>query len=98
MHVHDQRWTGDTRRQMQIQRQRVTTDGGIVPSVPIAALLIGHHLAGFKKAGIVMGPGATPPERVPPGVIALGGYANRLLVLCDVGWLMLIAWVYLSVR
>lgn len=104
-----------------------------VPSLPIAALLIGHDLAGsegwqahgtailavshatwvcvalmgaamavmfagFRKAGIAMGPDAIPPERVPPGVIALGGYANRLLVLCDVGWLMLIAWVYLSTR
>jgi hypothetical protein len=104
-----------------------------VPSLPVAALLLGYHLAGsegwnahgtsilvashatwvcvvlmgasmalmfagFKRAGVVMGPGASPPERVPPGAIALGGYANRLLVLCDVGWLMLIAWVYLSVR
>jgi hypothetical protein len=104
-----------------------------VPSLPIAALLIGYHLAasegwsaygtailamshatwvsvilmaaamavmitGFRKAGIVMGPGARPPEHVPPGVIALGGFANRLLVLCDVGWLMLIAWIYLLIR
>jgi len=104
-----------------------------VPSVPIAALLIGYHLAGkagwsahggtiiavshstwvsvvamgvalatmiagFKRAGIAMGPGVKPPERVPHGVIALGGYANRLLVLCDIGWLMLIALVYLSSR
>lgn len=104
-----------------------------VPSLPIAALLIGYHLAardgwsahasiliaashatwvvvvlmglamavmftGFRKAGIVMGPGVTPPKRVPPGVIALGGYANRLLVLCDVGWLMLVAWIWLSIR
>lgn len=104
-----------------------------VPSLPVAALLIGHHLAasegwqahgtailaashatwvsvvlmgaamaamfsGFRKAGIAVGPDAQAPERVPPGVIALGGYANRLLVLCDVGWLILIAWVYLSTR
>lgn len=103
-----------------------------VPSLPVAALLIGHHLAGrdewsswgtaillashatwisvvamgvamavmiagFRKAGVAMGPGATPPERVPAGVIALGGYANRLLVICDVGWLMLIAWAHLAI-
>jgi hypothetical protein len=102
-----------------------------VPSFPVAALLIGYHLAakepwsvqagpilalshaawisvvlmgaamgvmfaGFRKAGIPMGPDAKPPERVPDGVIALGGYANRLLVLCDVGWLLLIAGLYLS--
>ena len=104
-----------------------------VPSLPIAALLIGYHLAGkagwsshgsiiiavshatwvsvvamgvamatmfagFKRAGIAMGPGIKPPENVPQGVIALGGYANRFLVLCDIGWLMLIAWIYLSFR
>jgi hypothetical protein len=104
-----------------------------VPSLPVAALLIGYHLAdsepwnehrtvilvashatwfcvvamgatmavmisGFRKAGIEMGPGASAPDSVPPGVIAVGGYANRLLVFCDVGWLMLIAGVYLSTR
>ena len=104
-----------------------------VPSLPVAALLIGHHLAGragwsahehtiilashatwvsvvlmavamavmfagFRKAGIAMGPDAQAPERVPPGVLALGGYANRVLVLCSVGWLMLMAWVFLSTR
>jgi hypothetical protein len=104
-----------------------------VPSLPIAALLIGYHLAGkqgwsafggsiiafshatwmsvvamalamiamlagFRQAGMAMGPGVEPPKSVPPGVIALGGYANRLLVLCDVGWLMLIAWIYLSLH
>jgi hypothetical protein len=104
-----------------------------VPSLPVAALLIGYHLAGsegwtthgaailavshatwvsvvlmgaamavmfagFKRAGIVMGPGAKPPDRVPAGVIAMGGYANRLLVFCDIGWLMLVAWAYLAAR
>jgi hypothetical protein len=104
-----------------------------VPSLPVAALLIGHHLAvsegwsaygmaivaashatwvsvvlmggamavmfaGFKRAGIEMGPDVKPPDRVPAGVIAVGGYANRLLVLCDVGWLMLIAGAYLATR
>lgn len=102
-----------------------------VPSLPIAALLIGYNLigseswssyrgtilisshatwlslivmavamvvmfAGFKKAGIVMDQHSAPPEKVPEGVIALGGYANRVLVLCYVGWLILIANVYLS--
>jgi hypothetical protein len=103
-----------------------------VPSLPIAALLIGYDLirteswrtfsdtimissyatwlslitmtvamvvmfAGFKKAGIVMDQHTAPLENVPEGVIALGGYANRILVLCYVGWLILIAKVYLSI-
>jgi hypothetical protein len=55
-------------------------------------------MAGFRKAGIAMGPDATPPERVPEGVIALGGHANRLLVACDIGWLLLVAALYLSLR
>jgi Protein of unknown function (DUF998) len=48
-------------------------------------------MSGFKKSGIPMGPDATPPEKVPDGVIALAGYANRLLVICYVGWLMVVA-------
>ena len=51
-------------------------------------------MAGFKNSGIPMGPNAEPPESVPPGVIALAGYANRLLVICDVGWLIVIAGNY----
>ncbi|HEX6891938.1 MAG TPA: DUF998 domain-containing protein [Chryseolinea sp.] len=47
--------------------------------------------AGFKKAGILMGPNVKPPDDVPPGVVALAGYANRFLVLCYVGWLIIIA-------
>lgn len=103
-----------------------------VPSFPIAALLIGHHLAaqapwnthagvilglshaawvsvalmgiamavmfsGFRRAGVPVGPDVPAPTRVPPGVVALGGYANRLLVLVDIGWLLLIAAIHLSI-
>lgn len=51
--------------------------------------------SGFKKAGIPVGPDQKPPEVVPPGVIALGGYANRLLVLCYAGWNVVIVYVFL---
>lgn len=50
---------------------------------------------GFKKAGIPMGPDATPPDHVPDGVIALAGYANRLLILCNMGWLIAVAFYFL---
>jgi Protein of unknown function (DUF998) len=53
-------------------------------------------IAGFKKAGILMGPNVQPPKTVPPGVVALAGYANRLLVVCYVGWLIIIAENYTS--
>jgi hypothetical protein len=96
-----------------------------VPTLPIAAMLIGYNLNhadssiilvshatwmafvimaaamivmmnGFKKAGIPMGPDATPPDHVPDGVIALAGYANRLLILCNMGWLVSIAVFFLN--
>jgi hypothetical protein len=98
-----------------------------VPTLPIAALLIGYNLvqtpeinsafvlasshatwisfvlmgitmavmiSGFKNSGIPMGPNAEPPSSVPPGVVALAGYANRLLVICYVGWLIVVAGSY----
>jgi hypothetical membrane protein len=43
---------------------------------------------GFKKSGLPMGPNMPVPEQVPDGVIALAGYANRLLVVCNIGWLV----------
>jgi hypothetical protein len=43
-----------------------------------------------------MGPNVKPPDTVPPGVVALAGYANRLLVLCYVGWLIIIAANYIN--
>ncbi len=52
--------------------------------------------SGFKKAGYSMGPNVEPPETLPAGVIGLNGYANRFLVLCYIGWLVLIAMIYLS--
>jgi hypothetical protein len=67
-------------------------------SVVLMGLAMAVMMAGFRKAGIAMGPDAKPPERVPEGVIALGGYANRLLVACDIGWLLLIAALYLLLR
>jgi hypothetical protein len=45
-----------------------------------------------------MGPDATPPEHVPEGVIAWGGYANRLLIVCYVGWLLFMASAFLSIH
>jgi hypothetical protein len=53
---------------------------------------------GFKQAGVTMGPGATPPDTVPPGVIAVAGYFNRLLVVCNTAWIMVMAYVYLMLR
>lgn len=67
----------------------------------ISLVLMGVSMAvmmnGFKQAGIPMGPDATPPDKVPPGVIAVTGYFNRLLVICNTAWVMTMAYVYLMV-
>lgn len=68
----------------------------------ISLVLMGIFMAvmmkGFKQAGVPMGPGATPPEAVPPGVIAVAGYFNRLLVVCNTAWIMTMAYVYSMLR
>jgi hypothetical protein len=68
----------------------------------ISLVLMGVFMAvmmnGFKQAGIAMGPGATPPDSVPAGVIAIAGYFNRLLVVCNITWIMVMAYVYMVVR
>jgi hypothetical protein len=57
----------------------------------LMGIAMGVMMSGFKKSGIPMNKDAPPPEKVPDGVIALAGYANRLLVLSYVGWLMVVA-------
>lgn len=65
-------------------------------SLILMAIAMAVMFAGFKRAGIPMEPNAAPPDRVPDGVIALGGYANRLLIVCYVGWLMVVARAFLA--
>jgi hypothetical protein len=68
----------------------------------ICLVLMGISMAvmmnGFKQAGVGMGPGATPPETVPNGVIAVAGYFNRLLVICNIGWVMVMGYVYMVLQ
>lgn len=65
-------------------------------SLVLMAVAMIVMFSGFKKAGIPMNKDSEPPETVPEGVIALGGYANRLLVLCYTGWLIVTAYCFLS--
>ena len=71
-------------------------------SIWISIVLMGVSMAvmmsGFKQAGVPMGPGATPPDAVPEGVIAVAGYFNRLVVVCYTAWIMLMAYVDLMLR
>lgn len=65
-------------------------------SLILMALAMGVMMSGFKKAGIMMDQNTEPPEKVPNGVIALAGYANRLLVFCYVLWLLLVAIAFIT--
>jgi hypothetical protein len=66
-------------------------------SVALMAVSMMLLFSGFRKAGLPMGPGVEPPKALPKGVIGINGYANRLLILCYIGWLMWMAKVYLSI-
>lgn len=48
--------------------------------------------SGFKKAGVSWDKDSPPPTHVPKGVIALGGYANRLLIFCFIFWVLYISY------
>ena len=52
--------------------------------------------SGFKKAGIAFDKSSPPPSEVPKGVIALSGYANRLLVFCYIFWVIYIAYLLIN--
>ena len=53
-------------------------------------------ISGFQKAGIPIGQGIEPPKSVPDGVIALNGYANRILIFAYIYWLIVIAKTHLK--
>lgn len=66
-------------------------------SFVLMALSMVIMLSGFKKAGIAMGQNVEPPSHVPAGVVALNGYANRLLVCCYILWVVVVSKTYLSI-
>ncbi len=51
----------------------------------------------LKSAGIAYGPDAKPFTELPNGVIGINGWANRLLVICYLGYPILIAKNVLSI-
>lgn len=62
-------------------------------SIVLMAVTMMLMFSGFKKAGVVYDKDSPPPAEVPAGVIALGGYANRLLVFSFVFWVMHVAYL-----
>lgn len=67
-------------------------------SLVLMAITMALMISGFQKAGIPMGPDATPPKTLPDGVIALNGYTNRILVVCYIYWLILVGRTYLKIE
>lgn len=66
-------------------------------SLILMAAAMGILFSGLRKAGIPMNKDAPPLEKIPKGVIAVSGYANRLLVLCYILWLIVMANISLKV-
>jgi hypothetical protein len=62
-------------------------------SIIIMGISMMLMFTGFKKAGVTWDKDSPPPTVVPKGVIALGGYANRLLVFCYIFWVIYIAYL-----
>jgi hypothetical protein len=60
-------------------------------SVVLLILTMLVMIAGFKNAGIELGPGRKPPSAVPDGVVAIVGYANRILICAFMFWGIVIA-------
>ncbi len=62
-------------------------------SIIIMGLSMMIMFTGFKKAGVTWDKDSPPPTEVPKGVIAVGGYANRLLVFCFIFWVIYVAYL-----
>ena len=60
----------------------------------LMAVSMGIMFYGFKKSGIDFGPDAPVPSSVPDGVIALAGYANRLIVLVYIFYVFIFNYIY----
>lgn len=65
-------------------------------SLILMAISMMLMFSGFKKAGITWDKDSAPPTEVPDDVIALGGYANRLLVLSYIIWVMSFSYTILQ--
>ena len=65
-------------------------------SMLFMAFTMMHMFSGFKKAGVAWDKDSPPLTEVPEGVIALVGYANRLLVFCFIFWEIYIAYLLIN--
>lgn len=61
-------------------------------SVVLMAVAMAVFFSSLAKAGVVMSADAKPLAELPPGVVAIGGWANRLLIVAYCLWAMAAAW------
>lgn len=61
-------------------------------SIVLMAIAMGLFFTSLTKAGIVVGPDSKPLAALPPGVIAIGGWANRLVIIAFCAWAIGAAW------
>jgi len=60
-------------------------------SVVLIIITMVMMITGFQNAGIIIGPGQKPPAVLPDGVVALVGYANRILIVVYMFWLLFVS-------
>lgn len=65
-------------------------------SVVLMAVAMMVMFSGIKNSGVEWGKDAPPLEKLPDGVVALGGYANRLLVFCYIFWSISVTRIYIK--
>lgn len=62
-------------------------------SIVLMAIAMGLFFSSLSRAGIVIGPDSKPLAALPPGVVAFGGWANRLLIIAFCAWAIGAAWL-----
>jgi hypothetical membrane protein len=65
-------------------------------SLVLMGVSMGLFFSGLKKAGIPFGANQEPLTKIPKNVIALNGYANRLLVLTYIGFNIIVSLIFLN--
>jgi hypothetical membrane protein len=69
----------------------LTTSHSLWMSMVLMGITLGKFMGDYKKTGLPMGPDIEPPKTLPVGVLGIHGYFNRLLVVCYIGWIILMA-------
>jgi hypothetical membrane protein len=61
-------------------------------SIVLMAIAMVLFFSSLSRAGVAIGPDSKPLAHLPPGVVAYGGWANRLLIAAFCAWAIGAAW------